>query len=122
MRNIYSTAAKVIIWLGPWTNAADSLLMGVDDLGHSLIAMGFWNLVLQKQNDLVAWLSISNESPDMDGTRGFSGLMESHLHIWSLTKVCRESGVSKSAQTHALRVSSVGYSQSISLSKNVKNY
>lgn len=53
MRNIYSTAAKVIIWLGPSTYAADNLLMGVDDLGHSLIAMGFWNLVLQKQNDLV---------------------------------------------------------------------
>jgi hypothetical protein len=80
MRKIQNTAADVIIWLGQSTRATDAFLYGVNELSKELLATGFWDLTLQKQNGLLALMSTRIEGMDTDAARDSTRRsMKSHL-------------------------------------------
>lgn len=69
MRDIYSAAIRVIVWLGPSTFEVDSAFAGIKDLGHILASTRLWQAALHMQKNFVPWLCGRISEPRLSETR-----------------------------------------------------
>ena len=69
MRDVYSAATRVIIWLGPSTSETNMAFDGIQELGHILDSIGLWQSALHMQKRLVPWLQGKVREPEFDERR-----------------------------------------------------
>jgi hypothetical protein len=69
MREIYSAAIEVLIWLGSSTDETDNAIRGIGHLGDRLRRTRFLDLVLEKRWELVPWIVQPDDGSDAAGIR-----------------------------------------------------
>ena len=69
MREIYSAAVGVLIWLRSSTNETDNAIKGIRHLGDRLLRTRFLELVMEKRWELVPWIVQPDDGSDAAGIR-----------------------------------------------------